>query len=337
MGEVLDQSEVDALLAAVDGGEIEVEVEEVARPQRHAAVYDFKRPERVSKDQIRSLEMLHEVFARNFGASLSAYLRTIVEVRLETVDQLTYSEFIMSLPNPTCFCLLSCAPLDGNMILEVNPAIVYPIIDRLMGGGKGSTTLPDRPLTDIEWSLVETIIHRALTQLRVSWASVREIDFQVQQTESNPQLMQIVPPNEPVVLVCFELTMGEHTGLLNLCMPFMTIEAFINVIAAHTWAGYARRAGTSTDRKASMFDRIRSAEVEVACTLLETELSLGDVMKWKPGDELLIDQPASSLATLAVEGRPKFVVERRSYRGHRALVVRSKLERDGTREGESSP
>ena len=131
-GEVLNQSEVDALLSAIDSGEIELETEDL--PQRTAAPYDFKRPERVSRDQLRALETLHEVFARNLQASLSGALRTIVNVKVETVDQLTYSEFIMSLPNPTCFNLISCAPLEGNIILEINPSTVFPIIDRLLGG-----------------------------------------------------------------------------------------------------------------------------------------------------------------------------------------------------------
>ena len=224
MDNVLNQSEVDALLSAYDEGQVAPAGSERAPPQEGAAVvnlYDWKRPERVSKDQMRSLENLHEVFARNMGASLSAYLRTIVDVKLASVEQLTYSEFIMSLPNPTCFNLLSAKPLEGEVILEINPSIIFPIIDRLLGGGKDVSAPPDRPLTEIELGIVRRIITKALEQLRVVWARIKQIQFALVETESNPQLRQIVPPNEVVVLISFEITLGESSGSMNLCIPFM--------------------------------------------------------------------------------------------------------------------
>ena len=166
MSDVLDQSEIDALLASV--------AEEVAAPQNDSATtggssvaayaggdtsatqdvtpYDFKRPERVSKDHIRALGSIHDGFARNFGATLSGFLRTIIDVRVVGVEQLTYSEFIHSLPNPTCFVILQAPPLEGQMCLEVSPLIVYPIIDRLLGGSNSDMFIPQRPLTAIEWA-----------------------------------------------------------------------------------------------------------------------------------------------------------------------------------------
>ena len=124
------------------------------RPREKVTPYDFKRPERVGKEQMRALQSLHEGFGRNFGAALSALLRTIVEVKLTSVDQLTYSEFVFSLENPTCFNLLRAEPLEGNLILDINPSILYPIIDRLLGGGKEAGPLARRPLTEIELRLV---------------------------------------------------------------------------------------------------------------------------------------------------------------------------------------
>ncbi len=196
-------------------------------------LYDWKRPEKLTSDQLRALESLHEGFARNLGASLSVLLRTIADVRLEVVDQLTYSEFIMSIPNPTCFALLSCEPLEGNIILEVNPSIVFPIFDRLMGGGWPATALPERALTDIEWRLMSTILARTTEHLSSTWGEIKKVDFKVVTTESNPQLMQIVAPNEPVVLICFDMTMENHGGLLNLCIPISVIEPLMPKLASH--------------------------------------------------------------------------------------------------------
>jgi len=155
MPDVLDQNEVDALLAAVDQGAVQEQpsAKIFSRTKHLTEVeirpYDFKRPERVSKDQMRALEALHEGFSRNFGAALSGYLRTIVEVSVANIEQLTFSEFTHALPNPTCFNLLSAKPLDGQMCLEISPLIIYPIIDRLLGGSNADLFIPQRPLTAI--------------------------------------------------------------------------------------------------------------------------------------------------------------------------------------------
>jgi flagellar motor switch protein FliM len=318
MAEVLDQSEVDALLAAVEGGEVEVEAP-VEKAERQVNIYDFKRPEKVSKDQLRSLEMLHEVYARNLGASLSAFLRTIVEIKLEAIDQLTYSEFIMSLPNPTCFNLLSCSPLEGNMILEVNPSIVFPIIDRLLGGGRSSSPPPDRALTDIEWRLVQTIIDRSLEQLAAVWEPIRKIEFQITTAESNPQLIQVEAPNEPVVLICFDISMGEHSGMMNLCIPYRVIEPVMAEIASHTWVGYARR--SSPAQSASMADGLAGAELELRCFLAETSLTVRDIMALEPGDIVQLEKPCDSPLLVYVAERPKFLARPGIYRRHRAAKI----------------
>ena len=172
--EVLSQGEIDDLLTTIDSStpdaETAVSQQKPAVNERasEVVIYDFKRPERVSNDQMRSLQMLHEVLARKLGASLSSYLRDIVEVKLASVEQLTYSEFILSLPNPTCFNLISCEPLDGQMVLEINPNIVYPIIDKLLGGNKASTEclMPEREMSEIEWRLMARTIDDTLTFLR---------------------------------------------------------------------------------------------------------------------------------------------------------------------------
>jgi flagellar motor switch protein FliM len=185
MADVLDQSEVDALLAAVDAGAVAQETtaaptEQVALPgsagrygmHPEAQVYDFKRPERVSKDQMRALEGLHEGFGRNFGAALSGYLRTIIEVSVAHIEQLTYSEFIHSLPNPTCFNLLKAEQLEGQLCLEISPLIIYPIIDRLLGGSNADLFIPQRPLTQIEQRLVQRITDRATHFLSEAWSNL---------------------------------------------------------------------------------------------------------------------------------------------------------------------
>src|SRR6187431_3677646 len=200
--DVLSQAEVESLISAMESQPALPKLAPAAAPapargparQREKVLtYDFKRPERVGKEQMRALQSLHEGFGRNFGAALSALLRTIVEVKLTSVDQLTYSEFVFSLENPTCFNLLRADPLEGNLILDINPSILYPIIDRLLGGGRESGPLARRPLTEIELRLVTRITNLFLAELRHAWENVLELTLSVERVESNPQLVQIVP------------------------------------------------------------------------------------------------------------------------------------------------
>ena len=191
-------------------------------------IYDFKRPERVSKDQMRAIEGIHEAFARNFGASMSAFLRSIVEVKIGDTEQLTYNEFIHSLPNPTCFNLLNIRPWDGSICLEISPMIIFPLLDRLLGGATNETFIPQRALTTIEQRLVGRIIDRALKLLTDSWSSLGTTEMQLTQSESNPHLVQVVAPNEVVVVITFELKLTGKSGTMCLCIPFTTLEPVLD-------------------------------------------------------------------------------------------------------------
>ena len=169
-----------------------------------------------AKSKCARLQTMHEAFGRNFGASLSALLRTIVELKLTSVDQLTYSEFVFSLENPTCFNLINAAPLEGQLILDINLSLLFPIIDRLLGGGSDPGTVVRRPLTEIELRLVSRITDLFCSEMKHAWENVLELNLSIDRVESNPQLVQIVPPNEVVVLISFELTIGDARGMMNL-------------------------------------------------------------------------------------------------------------------------
>ncbi|HWC91202.1 MAG TPA: flagellar motor switch protein FliM, partial [Pirellulales bacterium] len=190
-GDVLSQAEVESLLTAMDAGVTPPAAKRPGGPPAIAAKgrdkvspYDFRRPERVGKEQMRALQTLHEGFGRNFGAALSALLRSIVEVKLTSVDQLTYSEFVFSLENPTCFNLLKADPLEGSLILDINPSVLYPIIDRLLGGGRETGILTRRPLTEIELRLVSRITSLFLEEMRRAWENVLPLDLKVIRVES---------------------------------------------------------------------------------------------------------------------------------------------------------
>ena len=325
MADVLSQSEVESLLAALDPStsthEPAAKRSQGDEPGAQISVYDFKRPERVSKDQMRAFQALHEGFSREFGASLSGMLRTIVEVKLISVDQLTYSEFVFSLENPTCFNLLQADTLDGHLILDLNPSIIFPIVDRLLGGGRApSQNFPRRPLTEIELRLVSRITDQVIDGLRNAWRNVCELKLRVTQVESNPQLVQIVPPNEVIVLISFEIIMGEMRGIMNLCIPFNTIEPLAGKLSANTWSTYTQK---QADKRQTLNIEagVSSAGVEMVVYLAETKLTAGELMNLEVGDVIVTEKDKGAPLQVCIEGRPKFDASPGLLKGHKAVRI----------------
>ncbi len=233
---------------------------------------------------MRALQSLHEGFARNFGASLSALLRTIVEAKLISVDQLTYSEFVYSLEIPTCFNLLKPMPLEGNWILDISPSLLYPIIDRMLGGVASAESTLKRPLSEIELRLTSRITGAFLRDLTAAWANAVTLVLEVQRVESNPQLVQIVPPNEVVILVSFELTMGKTRGMVNLCIPFNTIERIGSKLTNNSWIGYAssRSSDESQEHLSSMIgESVMEVVVTLARSTLKTRIGSAQPASWR--------------------------------------------------------
>ena len=334
MSEVLDQSEVDALLASVESDEDENQGWEAGSTLLHSRRlggvveadvevrgYDFKRPERVSKEQMRALEHLHEVFGRAFGAQLSGFLRTIVDCRVARTEQMTFAEFTHALPSPTCFNVLEARPLVGNLCLELSPLVVYPVIDRLLGGGGGAELfIPQRPLTAIEQRLVGKLLDRAMLCLREAWSGVLDADFRAVEAESNPALVQIVPPNEVVVIVSFEIRMGDRTGTMALCVPYALIEPVIGKLSEGTYGGYRHRGGGDEPRR-RLSAHLDTAQLPVSAVLAETTVTLGELAGLEVGDVILTDHPASALLRLDIGGKRKLSGRLAQHDGKRAFVV----------------
>lgn len=328
--DVLSQAEVESLLNAIDPelsrppssstSEVPSPRAPLVRSREKVTPYDFKRPERVGKEQMRALQFLHEGFGRSFGAAMSALLRTIIEVRLTSVDQLTYSEFVFSLENPTCFNLLRAHPLDGNIILDLNPSILYPIIDRLLGGGKNAGPPARRPLTEIELLLVSRITKIFNMELTKAWENVLELELSVERVESNPQLVQVVPPNEVVILISFELSLGETRGMMNLCIPFNSIERISSKLTANSWVGYSR-SGSTPESIEMMTQRLDGSRVQLVVTLAESTVSTADLIGLRVGDVITTEKDVHSPLRVDIQGVEKFGAKPGSFKGKAAIQV----------------
>ena len=287
--------------------------------------YDFKRPERVGKDQMRAMHSLHESLARIFGASVSGMLRTMIEVKLLSVDQLTYSEFVFSLDNPSCFNVLKPEPLNGNWILDIAPTLSYAVIDRMLGGDPSPNDTIRRPLTEIENRLIGRVVELFLTQLKSAWENIVELELSVESVESNPQLVQIVPPNEVVILVGFEVLLGKNRGMLNLCIPFNTIENYNSKLSRNGWVGYGK--GTPTaETRGKITRNVDSAPVDIVVTLARSKIRTIDLLELSVGDIITTEKEVNDPLELAVQDVPKFHAKAGAFKGKKAVRIESTIE-----------
>lgn len=334
MTEVLSQEEIDALLSAIaSDGDSQTSLisgssdmaPRIAAEQRKVKIYDFKRPDKFSKDQIRTLQMMYENFARTTTTSLSALLRTMVHVHVATVDQLTYEEFIRSIPNPTTLAVINMDPLKGSAIFEIDPAITFTTIDRLFGGGGDSAKI-SREMTDIEQSVMENIIVRILSNLREAWANVIDLRPRLGDIETNPQFAQIVPPNDMVVLVTIETKVGPVEGMMNFCIPYITIEPIISKLSAQYWYSSIRK-GTTTENLNVIKDRLDTVDIIVSAELGSVEILSNDLMQLCPGDTIIL--PTSKINSdmvIKVGEQPKFKCRPGIVGSRMAVQVTGKLE-----------
>jgi flagellar motor switch protein FliM len=335
-GDVLSQAEVESLLSAMEqtaqkaaparrAAPAAAATAAPARPREKVTPYDFKRPERVGKEQMRALQSMHEGFGRNFGARLSTLLRSIVEVKLTSVDQLTYSEFVFSLENPTCFNVLRAEPLEGNIILDINPSILYPVIDRMLGGGKESSSTTRRPLTEIELRLVSRITGEFLEELKHAWENVVALDLAVERVESNPQLVQIVPPNEVVVLISFELLLGELRGMINLCIPYNALERIGAKLSANNWVSPNRKLATPETIE-RVTKNLKTAPVDVVVRLAETTIATKDLLSLRVGDIITTEKDVKAPLLVDIAGVAKYKARGGLYKGRKAVCVEETIE-----------
>ncbi|MBI3837122.1 MAG: flagellar motor switch protein FliM [Planctomycetia bacterium] len=294
------------------------------KPRDKISPYDFKRPERVTKEQMRALQVLHEGFGRNFGIALSALLRSVVEVKLTSVSQLTCGEFLLSLENPTFFNLLRARPLEGYLILDIDPAILYPIIERLLGGGREPGAVARRPLTEIELRLVSRITGLFLQELRRAWQNVLELELSVDRVESDPRLVQVVPPGEAVALIRFELTINDARGIMSLCIPRLALRRIDDRLSGNAWASHGQRP-PSTQTVKQVSESLHQSVVELVAHLAETKITTGDMFNLRVGDIITTEKDVHSPVAVCLEGVPKYRAHPGSFKGHKAIQIEEAL------------
>lgn len=314
MADILSQDEVDLLLNAVAEGDVPAAESAAKRagPESSLTSYDFRRPERVSKEQLKGLQSLFEAYAREVSIIFPPFLRTVVRVDLTSIDQLTYDEFILSVARPTALSVVNMAPLEGTAVLELSPTMVFPIVDRVLGG-KGMTLPEARELTEIEERIIQRIVMMMLDALRRSWEQLIEFDLSVIQQESDPLIVQIVAGSEMVILVGYEVHIGETVGTMNFCIPLMVLNPILDQISQQ--AHFSRRVSEDAARitRNAIVKTLVKAEIPVEAILGEATLTLQDVARLQVGDVVQLNHSPYDPLTVRIGGFERF----KAQPGHR--------------------
>jgi flagellar motor switch protein FliM len=323
MSRVLSQAEIDTLLTVAIG---------TRRPSSRTAStgpvvrYNFRRPDRVSKEQMHALHFLHERAARNLSTSLSAYLRTTISLSVASVEQFAYQELLATLADPTAFYSLSITPFDELGALEISPTVAFAMIDRMLGG-TGQTAPMARPLTEIEQNVIDEVVLILLDGLADGWRAVASLSFGIRGRETRPQMLQVAAPNEIVCAVTFDLKVGDVRGTVSLCIPTNVVETSEGQFST-AWQRQKREL-TPTER-AWLDENLGRVPLPVV-PLIRTRLKTGAVLALKPGEVVGLPLSADSPLDIYVGGIRKMTGRLASERGR--LMVQIEQRDDPTVSG----
>lgn len=325
--EVLSQSEIDELLSALSTGVVSAEEIKSEQKQRKVKVYDFRRPDKFSKDQIRTLYMLHENFARLLNTYLSAHLRALVHINVASVDQLTYEEFIRSLPNPSVISVFQMRPLKGNAVLEINPNIIFAIIDRMFGG-LGLPPAKARALTDIEEAIVKRVINKALEGFQDAWKQVVPIEPRLEVIETNPQFTQIVPPNDMVVIITLQAQIGQAEGLINICIPYLVLEPVMSKLTTTFWVASSISKQPTEEHNNALQRKLEKTLIPMVVELGRAIVSVQELVELTVGDVLQLETKSEQDLSVLIGQKEKFRC-RPGLAGNKLAVQITKIVTEG--------
>lgn len=332
MVETLSQSEIDALLSALNatvGGEAETpqtqkseaekqitsssaqnqisrssEVDVATKLQKKVKVYDFKRQTKFSKEQMGTIQMIHETFARLVGTDLSTQLRAYAQATLISVDQMTFQELLQSIYSPTFIVCFNCESLDGKALIDINLNIVFTILDRLLGGN-GTPLATLRQLTDVEKQIMQRVTLRILERLRESWINIIDLSPTIELIESNPQFAQIVPPSDMVLSVTIEIKIHDVTGTMILCVPYNTVEPIANKFNAASWFAAVRKEPLQKNVDV-ISKQVKDVYLPIVVELGTATVTLQDILNLQVGDLLVLDRTIKDDLDVRVGNLVKF-------------------------------
>lgn len=304
MSNILSQGEIDVLLNALSSGKLDVEEIKKEDEASKVKVYDFKRPNKFSKEQLRTLNMIHEKFARLLTTQLSGYLRALVKLNVFAVEQMSFYEFINSIPNPSIIATIDLTPLKGSGLLEINPSISFSVIDRLLGG-PGEFKDKPRGLTEIERIIIEKVLNNMFAALKESWENLINLNPRLEGIETNSQFIQLISPNETVVVITLNGVIGKTEGMINLCLPHIVLEPILHKLSTRYWFSNTRKEKDSQNTQ-ELKNRLKKAELPVIARLGRTEITIRDFLSLENNDVIQLEKKADEDIEVWVNNRLKF-------------------------------
>ncbi len=325
MGEVLSQQEIDALLSAISSGEIAAE--DLEKEKQKVKPYDFKRPNKFSKEQINTLELIYENYSRIVSNFLSAQVRSTIQMQVASIEQITYEEFIRSMPNPTLLTVFTMPPLTGSLLLEIHSQFGFQMIDLLCGGEAIETSLKIRELTDIEKNIIQDVLEEFIDSMKLAWEDVIRVEPSFESLESNPQLNQTMSPTEPVALITFTIEVAGVKSFANLCIPYLSIEKVADKLYAQYWFDDSNLEGNE-EYSRNIKERLLSSKVNLSIILGKVNLTVRDFMELSKGDVLPLDKLANEPLNMYVEDKRCFLVQPGIYKDKLSVQVIDIVEKD---------
>ncbi|AIC94823.1 MULTISPECIES: flagellar motor switch protein FliM [Shouchella] len=319
MADVLSQGEIDELLSALTTGEKSAEDLLKVEAEKKVRTYDFKRALRFSKDQMRNLSRIHENYARILTTYFSARLRSLVQIQVASVEQVPYEEYVRSIPSMTFLNVVEPRPLSGRFLLETNPNVAYAMFDRVLGGRGTSINKIDN-LTDIEKNILSGLFDSMVRSFAEAWSSVVQLEPVSEVTEVNPHFLQMVSPNETVVVISLATSIAETSGLMTICLPHVVLEDVLPKLTNHHWFQEQRRS-ISPEEEEMMNRQLKKTTIDVSVDLGKSAITIEEFLKLSIDDVITLDQELSSPLHMNVGGALKFKGQPGLQRDRMAIQV----------------
>jgi flagellar motor switch protein FliM len=300
MEKILSQEEIDALFRAAQTQMAAFHPRGPAT--RSFTVCNFRQAARITKDQLRSVGVLHETFARNLTHSLGAYLRVAFEVNLVSAEQLSYGEFLQRIPEVTYLVSMVLRPLDVLVAIEIDLPLAFPIIDLLLGG-PGRSEAAVREVTEIEEQILDSVVKVIGRELESTWHAVLDVQFVFDQRLRQADIARLMPPNEKVLSLSFEIRMPEARGTLNVAFPAAVSNALVRKL--NQQASYRRQRGT-VDSSNQIRKHLEVCPFLVELLLPEGRVPIGQLLSLDPGQVLVLPRRLTEPADFVISGKKLF-------------------------------
>ncbi len=303
MGEVLSQNEIDSLLQALSTGELDME-NIPSKDDKQVKNYDFKRPARFSKDNLRALEIIFEHYGRLLSTNLPVYLRKNIQISVASSESIIYSEFTNALSNPVILGIVNFSPLGGNIIVDLAANLGFSMIDRMLGG-QGNPLVKNRDFSEIELSILEKIMVLSIQLMREPWKNVVDIAPILERIETNSQFAQIISPNDMVAIVTLNMKIGDVEGFMNVCLPYFTLEDVMDKLNTKFWFS------TMQDKTDDSYEEniallIKKVDVPIKVVLGKSNIAVSDFVSLVPGDIIRLDSHVEEELDIYVGNIKKF-------------------------------